>query len=127
MYFLTFRLSNQKIGSVSFNITGDWIALGSEGIGQLVVWEWQSESFVMKQQGHFNNMNCLAYSPDGMYIASGGEDGKVICFLKLSFCVFVFNNYFALLSHSFVFYLFISPFHIIFFWTKFLIKFKKQL
>lgn len=65
------------IGSIAFNSTGDWIALGSVGIGQLVVWEWQSESFVMKQQGHFNNMQCLSYSPDGTYIATGGEDGKV--------------------------------------------------
>ncbi|KAF8794527.1 Periodic tryptophan protein 2 like protein [Argiope bruennichi] len=87
-------LSNQKIGSISFNSTGDWIALGSEGIGQLVVWEWQSESFVMKQQGHFNNMNCLAYSPDGMYIASGGEDGKVKIWDTYSgFCFVTFTEH----------------------------------
>ncbi|GIY83066.1 periodic tryptophan protein 2 homolog [Caerostris extrusa] len=87
-------LSNQKIASVSFNKTGDWIALGSEGIGQLVVWEWQSESFVMKQQGHFNNMNCLAYSPDGLYIASGGEDGKVkIWDTFTGFCFVTFTEH----------------------------------
>lgn len=76
-------MSNQLIASVAFNATGDWIALGSVGIGQLVVWEWQSQSFVMKQQGHFNNMKCLSYSPDGMYIVTGGEDGKVILLLLL--------------------------------------------
>jgi periodic tryptophan protein 2 len=43
----------------------------------LVVWEWQSETYAMKQQGHFNNMTCLDYSSDGQYIATGGEDGKV--------------------------------------------------
>lgn len=47
------------------------------GLGQLLVWEWQSESYVFKQQGHFNNMASLAYSPDGQYIATGGDDGKV--------------------------------------------------
>lgn len=47
------------------------------GKGQLLVWEWQSESYVFKQQGHFNNMACLAYSPDGQYIVTGGDDGKV--------------------------------------------------
>ena len=47
------------------------------GMGQLLVWEWQSESYVFKQQGHFNNMSSLAYSPDGQYIATGGDDGKV--------------------------------------------------
>lgn len=49
----------------------------STGLGQLLVWEWQSESYVLKQQGHFNSMVSLAYSPDGQYIVTGGEDGKV--------------------------------------------------
>lgn len=47
-------------------------------MGQLLVWEWQSESFVFKQQGHFNNMSSLAFSPDGQYIVTGGDDGKVV-------------------------------------------------
>lgn len=47
------------------------------GMGQLLVWEWQSESYVLKQQGHFNSMVALAYSPDGQYIVTGGDDGKV--------------------------------------------------
>lgn len=47
------------------------------GQGQLLVWEWQSESYVFKQQAHFNNMASLAYSPDGQYIVTGGDDGKV--------------------------------------------------
>lgn len=49
----------------------------SAGLGQLLVWEWQSESYVLKQQGHFNSMVSLAYSPDGQYIVTGGDDGKV--------------------------------------------------
>lgn len=51
--------------------------LCSAGLGQLLVWEWQSESYVLKQQGHFNSMVSLAYSPDGQYIVTGGDDGKV--------------------------------------------------
>lgn len=47
------------------------------GLGQLLVWEWQSESYILKQQGHFNSMVSLAYSPDGQYIVTGGDDGKV--------------------------------------------------
>jgi len=31
----------------------------------------------MKQQGHFFDLNVLAYSPDGAYIATGADDGKV--------------------------------------------------
>lgn len=49
----------------------------SAGLGQLLVWEWQSESYVLKQQGHSNSMVSLAYSPDGQYIVTGGDDGKV--------------------------------------------------
>lgn len=70
-------ISDQTISSVAFNKTGDWIALACSGLGQLLVWEWQSETYVLKQQGHFNNISCLSYSPDGQFIATGGEDGKV--------------------------------------------------
>uniref|UniRef100_A0A665SX53 Small-subunit processome Utp12 domain-containing protein n=1 Tax=Echeneis naucrates TaxID=173247 RepID=A0A665SX53_ECHNA len=70
-------ISDQKISSISINSSGDWIGFGCSGMGQLLVWEWQSESYVFKQQGHFNNMASLAYSPDGQYIVTGGDDGKV--------------------------------------------------
>ncbi|TNM93985.1 hypothetical protein fugu_002161 [Takifugu bimaculatus] len=70
-------LSDQRISSVAINSSGDWIGFGCSGKGQLLVWEWQSESYVFKQQGHFNNMASLAYSPDGQYIVTGGDDGKV--------------------------------------------------
>ena len=66
------------ITSTLFSPLGDWIALACSNLGQLVVWEWQSQTYVLKQQGHFNNMTQLTYSPDGMHIASGGDDGKVI-------------------------------------------------
>ena len=70
-------IANQSIDSIAFNMTGEWIALGSCQLGQLLVWEWQSESYVLKQQVHFNAMSCVAYSPDGMYVATGGQDAKV--------------------------------------------------
>ncbi|KAJ8246716.1 hypothetical protein GJAV_G00254600 [Gymnothorax javanicus] len=70
-------ISDQQINSISINSPGDWIGFGCSGLGQLLVWEWQSESYVFKQQGHFNNMAALSYSPDGQYIATGGDDGKV--------------------------------------------------
>ena len=76
--YILFRTDNsQSISSMAINNTGDWIALGCASLGQLLVWEWQSDSYIMKQQGHAGLMNCLAYSPDGLYIATGGEDGKV--------------------------------------------------
>ncbi|KAJ8004026.1 hypothetical protein DPEC_G00154520 [Dallia pectoralis] len=70
-------ISDQRIATVSINSSGDWIGFGCSGLGQLLVWEWQSESYVFKQQGHFNSMAALSYSPDGQYIATGGDDGKL--------------------------------------------------
>ena len=70
-------ISQQKITAISVNPTGEWLAFGCASMGQLLVWEWQSETYILKQQGHYYDMNELAYSPDGMYIATGGDDGKV--------------------------------------------------
>lgn len=80
------------IASAVFNKTGDWLALACAGLGQLLVWEWQSESYILKQQGHFNSMSCLSYSPDGQFIATGGDDGKVCSLLSPNvYVVFVFS------------------------------------
>ncbi|CAK9809708.1 Periodic tryptophan protein 2 homolog [Anthophora quadrimaculata] len=87
-------ISHQRISSIVINSTGDWIALGSSTAGQLLVWEWQSETYAMKQQGHSNNMNCLAYSPDGQYIVTGGDDGKVKLWNTMNgFCTITFQEH----------------------------------
>ena len=57
--------------------SGAWIAFGCSELGQLLVWEWQSETYVLKQQGHFNNMASVSFSPDATVMATGGQDGKV--------------------------------------------------
>ena len=90
----SFQISEQKIDSVSINPNGEWIALASKMEGQLFVWEWKSETYVLKQQGHFFDLNCLAYSPDGVYLATGGDDGKVKCWTtKNSLCFTTFNDH----------------------------------
>eukprot|EP01029_Cantina_marsupialis_P030684 TRINITY_DN839_c0_g1_i3.p1 TRINITY_DN839_c0_g1~~TRINITY_DN839_c0_g1_i3.p1 ORF type:complete len:662 (-),score=190.90 TRINITY_DN839_c0_g1_i3:230-2215(-) len=73
----TLSISQKQINSVVCNPSGDWLAFGSKTLGQLLVWEWQSESYVLKQQGHFFDVNCVAFSPDGRAIATGGDDGKM--------------------------------------------------
>lgn len=90
------NVSDYEITAACFNPTGDWIALGSGRRGQLVVWEWQSESFVLKQQGHANNMACLAYSPDGANLVTGGDDGKVKLWnMGNGFCFVTFTEHAA--------------------------------
>lgn len=87
-------ISNQCISTITINSTGDWIAVGCSTVGQLLVWEWQSETYAMKQQGHSNNMNCLAYSPDGQYIVTGGDDGKVKLWNTINgFCSVTFHEH----------------------------------
>ncbi|XP_042316227.1 periodic tryptophan protein 2 homolog [Sceloporus undulatus] len=92
-------ISDQRIASISVNSTGDWIAFGCAGLGQLLVWEWQSESYVLKQQGHFNSMSSLAYSPDGQYLVTGGHDGKVKVWNTISgFCFVTFTEHTSSIS-----------------------------
>ncbi|CAG5124103.1 unnamed protein product, partial [Candidula unifasciata] len=87
-------ISEQSVDSVAINNTGDWIALASGKLGQLLVWEWQSESYVLKQQGHFNDMTCTTYSPDGQNIVTGGGDGKVKVWNSMSgFCFVTFSEH----------------------------------
>ncbi|XP_055697222.1 periodic tryptophan protein 2 homolog isoform X3 [Phlebotomus papatasi] len=90
------NISDYQIDTVTFNGSGDWIALGVAGVGQLLVWEWQSENYVMKQQGHSSDMTCLTYSPDGQFVATGGDDGKVKLWnLHTGFCFVTFSEHSA--------------------------------
>lgn len=48
----------------------------------------------MKQQGHSSEMTCISYSPDGQYIATGGEDSKVKLWNTQSgFCFVTFSDH----------------------------------
>jgi len=73
----TLSISNQVIHSVSINKTGEWLAFGCPSAQQLLVWEWRSETYIIKQSGHAYGMRCMAYSPDGVVVATGGEDGSI--------------------------------------------------
>ena len=70
-------VSSSSLNTACMNSTGEWLGLGSSRLRQLLVWEWKSESYVLKQQGHIYGLNCLDYSHDGAYIVTAGEDGKV--------------------------------------------------
>ncbi|XP_055594571.1 periodic tryptophan protein 2 homolog [Uranotaenia lowii] len=87
-------ISESRIDSVVFNNTGDWISLGVSDLGQLLVWEWQSEQYIMKQQGHSTGLNCVTYSPDGQLLATGGLDGKVKLWnISNGFCFVTFSEH----------------------------------
>jgi len=112
----TLSLGNKPLDAVALGANGDWLAVGSGAVGQLLVWEWRSETYVLKQQGHHWGVQCVAFSPSaapslqrqktlstaegrpedrgssilaGRLLATGGYDGKVKLFNAQSGLCFV--------------------------------------
>ena len=89
-------ISRTDVTSCVINRSGDWLAFGCAHLGQLLVWEWQSETYVLKQQGHYYNINTLEFSPDGSVVATGGDDGKVkLWSIHSGFCFVTFSDHTA--------------------------------
>lgn len=79
---------------MTINKSGEWLAFGASKLGQLLVWEWQSESYILKQQGHFDSMNALTYSPDGQRIVTTADDGKIkVWDTQSGFCIVTFTEH----------------------------------
>ena len=90
----TLSISQSHISHVTVNKTGEWLAFGSSALGQLLVWEWQSESYILKQQGHFDASNAISYSPDGTRVVTASDDGKLKLWdLSSGFCIVTFTEH----------------------------------
>lgn len=90
----TLSISQSDIDFVEINKTGEWLAFGASKHGQLLVWEWQSESYILKQQGHFDSLNSLTYSPDGQRIITCADDGKIkVWDVNSGFCIVTFTEH----------------------------------
>jgi periodic tryptophan protein 2 len=90
----TLSISQNDIDFVTINRTGEWLAFGASKLGQLLVWEWQSESYILKQQGHFDSTNALVYSPDGQKIVTTADDGKIkVWDVNSGFCIVTFTEH----------------------------------
>ncbi|KAL0723553.1 hypothetical protein Bca4012_038152 [Brassica carinata] len=70
-------ISREKLTTAVFNQRGNWLTFGCAKLGQLLVWEWRSESYILKQQGHYFDVNCVTYSSDSQFLATGADDNKV--------------------------------------------------
>ena len=89
-------VSHHSLNTAAINSSGEWLALGSTRLGQLLVWEWQSETYVLKQQGHLYGIKSLDFSSDGQLIATGGDDAKVKLWNSSSgFCFVTFSEHVA--------------------------------
>ncbi|KAM7253980.1 hypothetical protein ACFE04_031662 [Oxalis oulophora] len=87
-------ISREKLTTAVFNEAGNWLVFGCAKLGQLLVWEWRSESYILKQQGHYYDVNCVAYSPDSQLIATGSDDNKVKVWTASSgFCFVTFSEH----------------------------------
>ncbi|KAG8529814.1 uncharacterized protein KY384_005295 [Bacidia gigantensis] len=90
----TLSISKNDINAVTLNLSGEWLAFGSSKLGQLLVWEWQSESYILKQQGHFDSITDLAFSPDGQRIITAADDGKIkVWDAPSGFCTATFTEH----------------------------------
>lgn len=60
------------------------------------MWEWQSESYILKQQGHHDSINSLVYSPDSQRIITTADDGKIkVWDTNSGFCTVTFTEHTA--------------------------------
>lgn len=73
----TLSMAASPISTISTNKSGEWLALGSSKTGQLLVWEHQSESNILKQSSHLDTMTTLSFSPDSSRIITGADDGLI--------------------------------------------------
>lgn len=87
-------ISREKITTAVFNDLGSWLTFGCAKLGQLLVWEWKSESYILKQQGHYFDVNCLAFSPDSQLLATGADDNKIkVWNVSSGFCFVTFSEH----------------------------------
>ena len=87
-------ISQNAIDFVTISRSGEWLAFGASKLGQLLVWEWQSESYILKQQGHLDAMNALVYSPDGERVITVADDGKIkVWDVHSGFCIATFTEH----------------------------------
>ena len=87
-------VSRDALSTCAFNASSDLIAMGCAKLGQLLVWNWQSESYVFKQQGHFYDVLSIDFSKDGSQIVTGSADGKVkIWNVRTGLCFVTFTEH----------------------------------
>jgi WD40 repeat protein len=69
------------LGCLAFSPDGRRLALGTAGSNQidqpLRVWDVETGREVFSLPGHHRNVSAVAFSPDGRWLASGGEDHSI--------------------------------------------------
>ncbi|KJP85284.1 hypothetical protein AK88_05095 [Plasmodium fragile] len=59
----TISINACTIDDVTISSDGQWIALAEANNGTVIVWEWKSESYILKQSTTSRNVKCVKFSP----------------------------------------------------------------
>ena len=67
------------VTAVAFDPTGRYLAAGTfSQTGQsVVVWDFEKQEKVFDLPGHHDRINAVAFSPDGSWLVSGGDDSTI--------------------------------------------------
>lgn len=67
------------VTSVTFDAKGRYLAAGtfSEAGQSVVVWDFEKQEKVFDLPGHHDRINAVAFSPDGSWLVSGGDDSTI--------------------------------------------------
>jgi len=86
--------SAEKVAALA--ISPKYAAFTSEKLGEMVIWDLQNGSVAQRSQGHFGGVSCFDYSPNGIVVATGGDDGKLkIWDSQSGSCLMTFAEHFS--------------------------------
>jgi WD40 repeat protein len=79
-------LEYPKLSDIKFSKNGNWIAYSSSKLCNLCVYDFNSETFILKQEGHTSLIKTISYNNTGDLFASADENGSIKVYSKgLSF------------------------------------------
>ncbi|OHT17251.1 Periodic tryptophan protein 2 like protein-related protein [Tritrichomonas foetus] len=88
----TVSYSTERVRTAS--ISNKYAAFTSQKLGELVVWDLQSGSVAQRTMSHFGGVTCFDYSPNGVVVATGGDDGKLkIWDTQTGSCLMTFDEH----------------------------------
>ncbi len=89
----TFSVGENKISTLAVNKSCTWVCLGLKTFGQIIVWEWKSQSYIINQKGFVHETTSISFNNHKLF-ATGTNDGKVKIWDKSSgYCLATFDEH----------------------------------
>lgn len=67
--------SSERVSTIA--ISKKYAAIISSKLGELVIWDIPEAKVAQRTMSHFGGVTCFDYSPNGIVVATGGDDGKL--------------------------------------------------